>query len=96
MIEFGLVIFLGLVAIAIKLPWNILLRLLAYPITVDLTLTGLVYIMHFGTLGGTMGATMAGVMCSIATTGARWLWGYIEGGVYYPGKFTIPTEKLIK
>ena len=87
----GLAIFLALLLVFIKLPRRGLLRLLRYDLAIDLFVTLLVLAIHFGTFGGVMAATVAGLMTSLATTGAKRLFGYIEGDVYHPGLINLPV-----
>ena len=82
---FGVVIFIGLFAIFIKLDVVTRARLLGRPLTVDLVVTGLTLWMHWGTMTGLMSATLAGIICSIATSWGRRIFGYIEHGHFTPG-----------
>jgi hypothetical protein len=81
----GLAIFLGLVFIAIKLPRRTVLRSLRYDVAIDIGVTLLVLVIHFGTFSGVMAATFAGLLTSVGTTAAKRLFGHIEQGLYYPG-----------
>jgi hypothetical protein len=91
---FGAVVFGGLAFLFIKLPAKISLRLLAFPVAVDLFVTILTLVIHFGTVTGLMSAAVAGLMCSLFTTIARKTHGYIERNTYYPGYFVLDTKKL--
>lgn len=93
-IESGIIIFLGLVFIGVKLPTKTALKLLAWPITLDVVVTVLTFLMHMGTFSGVMSAAVAGLMCSGFTSAARYLFGYIENNVYYPGKVFNISHKL--
>ena len=81
----GLTIFLGLVFIFIKLPRRVMLRWLHYDIVLDLAVTLIVLVIHFGTFSGIMAATFAGLLTSVGTSAAKRLFGYINGDQYYPG-----------
>ena len=81
----GLAIFLGLVFIFIKLPRRVMLRWLHYDIVLDLAVTLIVLVIHFGTFSGIMAATFAGLLTSVGTSAAKRLFGYINGDQYYPG-----------
>ena len=81
----GFAIFLALLLIFIKLPRRTLLRLLRYDLVIDVVITLLVLVVHFGTFSGVMAATVAGLMTSVATTGAKRLVGYLRGDEYVPG-----------
>lgn len=86
---FGLVIFIGLALVLVKLPTRITLRLLNHCVAVDIAVTLLVLWIHWGTMTGLMSATVAGIICSIVTSAARKLFGHIQGGRYYPGLYTL-------
>ena len=92
-IESGLIIITGLVLIGIKLPRRTALKMLGRPLMLDVFVTILTFIMHYGTFSGVMAAAVAGVMCSLITTAARKSFGYIEKDIYYKGFFTISLEK---
>ena len=81
----GLAIFLGLVFIFIKLPRRTMLRWLRYDILLDLAITLIVLVVHFGTFSGVMAATFAGLLTSVGTSLAKRIFGYIQGDQYFPG-----------
>ena len=81
----GLAIFLGLVVIFIKLPRRTMLRWLRYDILLDLAVTLIVLVVHFGTFSGVMAATFAGLLTSVGTSLAKRVFGYIQGDQYFPG-----------
>ena len=81
----GLAIFLGLVFIFIKLPKRTMLRWLRYDILLDLAVTLIVLVVHFGTFSGVMAATFAGLLTSVGTSLAKRIFGYIQGDQYFPG-----------
>ena len=85
----GLAIFLGLVFIFIKLPRRTMLRWLRYDILLDLAVTLIVLIVHFGTFSGVMAATFAGLLTSVGTSLAKRLFGFIQGDKYFPGLFRL-------
>jgi len=85
MFETGLAIFLGLVFIFVKLRRRTMLRLLRHDLLLDVAVTVLVLALHWGTFSGVMAATIAGLMCSVFTSGARKLFGYIDGTRYHIG-----------
>jgi len=94
-VESGIIIFIGMLLLAIKLPVHISLWLLGRPLAVDLTASVIAYILHWGTFTGVMAAAVAGLMCSGFTALARKLFGYIDGGVYHEGwvKLQIPDKE---
>ena len=85
-IESGVIIFLGMVLLGIKLPRKISLKLLGRPLALDLAVTVVAYATHYGTFSGIMAAAVAGLMCSGFTSAARYAFGYIEKNSYTPGR----------
>ena len=88
----GLTVFLGIVLILAKLPRRMMLKALGRPLVIDLTVSVVTLIIHFGTFSGLMAATVAGVLTSLASSGAKRLFGFIQHGVYYPGIFHVRVE----
>lgn len=94
-IESGVIIFLGMLLLALKLPARVTLRALGRPFALDLTVSVVAFIMHYGTFSGVMAAAVAGLMCSGFTSAARYAVGYIRDNKYYPGKiWRIDPTKL--
>lgn len=93
-IESGVIIFIGLLLLAIKLPRRVTMRALGRPFLLDISVSIIAFIMHYGTFSGVMAAAVAGLMCSGFTAIARYLFGYIKSGVYYPGKYKIDPATL--
>jgi len=85
----GLTIFLAASLLLIKLPRRTALRMLKYDLALDLGVTVLVLLIHWGTFSGVMAATVAGLLMSIATSGIKKLVGYINSDVYYPGRIRL-------
>ncbi len=85
-IESGAIIFLGMLLLGIKLPRRISLKLLGYPLALDLSVSVLAFIMHYGTFSGVMAAAVAGLMCSGFTSAARYAFGYIKDKRYHKGR----------
>ena len=85
-IESGVIIFLGMLLLGVKLPRKTSLKLLGHPLALDLGISVLAYILHYGTFSGIMAAAVAGLMCSGFTSVARYAFGYIEKGSYVPGR----------
>jgi hypothetical protein len=88
-IESGVIIFVGLLLLFVKLPRRIALRLFGYPLALDLVVAMLAYALHWGTFSGVMAAAVAGLMCSGFTMVGRFFFGHIQGGRYYPGRFPV-------
>ena len=85
-IESGVIIFLGMLLLGLKLKAKTSLTLLGYPLALDFGVSALAFIMHYGTFSGVMAAAVAGLMCSGFTSLARYAFGYIKAGKYHPGK----------
>lgn len=85
-IESGVIIFLGMLLLGTKLPRKVSLKLLGRPLALDLGVSVLAYIMHYGTFSGVMAAAVAGLMCSGFTSCARYAFGYIENKRYHKGR----------
>lgn len=85
----GLVIFLAAALILAKLPRRLMLRALHHDVALDLMVSALVLVIHFGTFSGVMAATVAGLMTSLATSGAKRLFGHIANNRYHPGLFYL-------
>jgi hypothetical protein len=88
-IESGVIIFLGLLLIFVKLPRSWALRILAYPLALDVIVSVVAYALHWGTFSGVMAAAVAGLMCSGFTTVGRHLFGWIDGDGYHRGVFPV-------
>ena len=85
-IESGVIIFLGMLLLGLKLKAKTSLALLGYPLALDFGVSALAFIMHYGTFSGVMAAAVAGLMCSGFTSLARYAFGYIKASKYFPGK----------
>ena len=81
----GLTVFLGIALILAKLPRRLMLKALGRPLAIDLAVTLITLMVHWGTFSGVLAASVAGVLTSLATSGARRLFGFIHNGVYFPG-----------
>jgi hypothetical protein len=56
---------------------------------IDIAVTCLVLFIHFGTFSGVMAATVAGLLTSLATSGMKRLFGYIDGNDYHIGRIRL-------
>ena len=89
MIEMGLIVSIGMLILFVKLSWKNRMRLLSYPIIVDLCIfTGLT-LLHWGTFSGVMVATVGAMFCSICLAIGRYLFGYMENNKHIHGKLNI-------
>ena len=89
MLSTGLTIFLGLALILAKLPRRTMLRVLRHDMALDVAVSVITLLIHWGTFSGVMAATVAGLMTSLATSGLKRLVGYIDGDSYYPGRIRL-------
>jgi nucleoside permease NupC len=85
----GIMIFIGVFLILIKLPRKMMLRVLKHDLMIDIAVTCLVLFIHFGTFSGVMAATVAGLLTSLATSGMKRLFGYIDGNDYHIGRIRL-------
>lgn len=88
-LETGFAIFLALTFIFAKLPRRTMLRLLRYDMAIDVFVTLLVLMIHWGTFSGVMAATFAGLLTSVGTTLAKRVFGHIQGDLYFPGYMSL-------
>jgi NhaP-type Na+/H+ or K+/H+ antiporter len=89
MIATGFTVFLGVFLIFAKLPRRTMLRALKHDAMIDLAVSLLVLLIHFGTFSGVMAATVAGLLTSLATSGLKKMFGYIDGNYYIVGKWRL-------
>jgi hypothetical protein len=85
---FGLIIFIGMMFLILKLPRGVVLWLLGHSLVVDLTVTIFAIAIHWGTMTGLMAAAIAGMCCSVATWLGKKLIGYKINGRIYRGVLT--------
>lgn len=89
MLMTGFMIFLGTFLLLIKLPRRMMLRALKHDLLIDMAVSVLVLMIHFGTFSGVMAATVAGLLTSLATSGMKRLFGYIDGNCYHVGRIRL-------
>lgn len=89
MLTTGLTVFLGLALIFAKLPRRVMLRALKHDLMLDIGVSVLVLLIHWGTFSGVMAATVAGLLTSLFTSGMKRLFGYIDGNHYYIGRIRL-------
>jgi hypothetical protein len=89
MLMTGFTVFLGVGLLLAKLPRRTMLRVLKYDLMLDVAVTLLVLLIHWGTFSGVMTATVAGLLTSLATSAVkRWI-GYVDGDFYHPGRLRL-------
>ena len=64
-------------------------KALHHHLALDLMVSVLVLIIHWGTFSGVMAATVAGLLTSLATSAAKRLFGYIDGKNYVAGVLNL-------
>lgn len=89
MLATGFMIFLGVALILAKLPRRMMLKALKHDLAIDLMVSLLVLLIHWGTFSGVMAATVAGLLTSLATSGLKKMFGYIDGNYYIVGKWRL-------
>lgn len=89
MFSSGLVVCLGLVMWFIKCNWRWRMRLLSYPLAVDLIVFAFLTVIHWGTFSGVMAATAGALLTSILLSIGRYFFGYIEDGKYHRGIISV-------
>jgi hypothetical protein len=92
----GIIIMLGFALLMIKLPLRMNLILLGHALILDILVTVLAYLLHWGTFTGVMAAAFAGLLCSVTTSSLRWAIGYIESRRYIAGKIWNMSPYLEK
>jgi hypothetical protein len=85
----GLVIFGGAALLLAKLRRRWMLRALNHDLALDVAVTAATLVLHWGTFSGVIGATLAGLLCSVATSTAKRLFGFIHKNTYYPGVYQL-------
>ena len=88
-IESGVIIFVGLLLIFLKLPRRTSLRLLGCPLAMDIVVSVFTLLVHWGTFSGVMAAAVAGLICSGFTTAGRWMFGWIDRKGFHAGLIAI-------
>ncbi len=89
MLMTGITVFLGIALIFAKLPRRTMLRALKHDLAIDLLVTILVLLIHWGSFEGVMAASVAGLLTSLATSGLKKMFGYIDRNFYIVGKWRL-------
>jgi nucleoside permease NupC len=89
MLTTGLMIFMGVALILAKLPRRLMLKALHHDVALDVAVSVLTLIVHWGTFSGVMAATVAGLLTSLMTSGAKRVFGHIQGNRYFPGLLNL-------
>lgn len=89
MLMTGFAVFMGVALIFAKLPRRTMLKALKHDLKIDIAVSLLVLVIHWGTFSGVMAATVAGLLVSLGTSGLKKLFGYIDGNYYVVGKWQL-------
>lgn len=89
MLESGIIVALGLVMWFFKCSWKNRVRILSYPLAIDLIVFAVLTAVHWGTFSGVMAATIGALMCSVLLTIGRKCFGHMEGKQYVPGWWNV-------
>lgn len=92
MIEMGIVVGLGLLVMFAKLGWQGRMRLLSNPLAADVAIFVLLTLTHWGTFSGVMVAAVGALFCSVMLSIGRYVYGYVERGIYHPGLFNVEDK----
>ena len=92
MIEMGVVVGMGLLVSLCKMNWKWRMHMLSHPALMDAIIFVSLLLIHWGTFSGVMVATVGALTCSLTLSGARWLYGHVEGGTYVPGYFDVASK----
>ena len=85
----GITVFLGVALIFAKLPRRTMLKALKHDLAIDMAVSLLVLLIHWGTFSGVMAATVAGLLTSLGTSGLKKMFGHIDGNFYIVGKWRL-------
>lgn len=88
-IESGVIVALGLILLFFKLSWRARLRMLGFPLAMDLGVFILLNWLHWGTFSGMMVAATGALVCSSLISIGRKVYGYIDRGLYFPGRINV-------
>lgn len=88
-IESGVIVALGLLFTFFKCSWRARIRMLSYPLTMDIIIFILLNVIHWGTFSGVMVAATGALICSGMISVGRYFVGYTQDGKYYAGIFNI-------
>lgn len=89
MIESGIIVGIALLFSLSKMSWPWRLRILSNPIIIDAIVFIGLCILHWGTFSGVMAATIGAFLVSMVLSLGRWLFGYMDKGIYIPGRMDI-------
>ena len=68
------------------------MRMLSYPLAIDLIIFVVLCLLRWGTFSGVMVATIGAFTCSLVLSGARKVYGFIENGLYVRGMIDVSSK----
>jgi hypothetical protein len=89
MLESGIIVALGLIMWFFKCSWKNRLRILSYPLAIDVIVFIALTAIHWGTFTGVMAATVGALACSILLTLGRKAFGHMNDKKYVPGFWNV-------
>ena len=88
-IESGIIVALGLLFVFFKCSWKTKMKMLSFPLTMDIGIFVLLNAIHWGTFSGVMVAATGALICSGMLTLGRWMFGHVTKGKYYAGVWNV-------
>lgn len=91
-IESGVIVALGLALMFWKCNWKWRMKMLSFPLTMDILVFIVLNYLHAGTFSGVMVAATGSLVCSAMISLARYVFGYCDKGKYFAGVFNVYTR----
>ena len=88
-IESGVIVALGLIFAFWKCSWGTRMKMLSYPLTMDIAIFIVLNVLHSGTFSGVMVAAVGSLVCSAMISIGRKVYGYVDKRIYYPGMINV-------
>jgi hypothetical protein len=92
-VESGLIVAVGLLFMFFKCSWKMRMKMLSYPLAMDIIIFIALNILHWGTFSGVMVAATGALICSGLLSLGRWAFGYVEKNKYFAGVWNV-LEKI--
>lgn len=93
-LESGVIVALGLLFTFLKCKWSTRMKMLSYPLAMDIGIFIVLTAIHWGSFYGVMIATTGAMICSAMLSLGRWMFGYIDQDFYRAGKLFNVERKL--
>lgn len=88
-IESGVIVALGLILMFWKCSWKWRMKMLSYPLTMDIAIFIVLNYLHAGTFSGVMVAATGALVCSAMISLGRYVFGYTAKNKYFAGIFNV-------